>query len=109
MDSIRTTSILLAYFFYIKVEAVVWCINQIYQPFLEQIILEMSIVSQLLVDMASTSKCSSKTNTESILNICCFFFSEYSNFDFDDKKIAELLLVLQSVLFYVSNLNPAPV
>jgi hypothetical protein len=71
MDSITTTSVLLAYFFFlcVKFEAVVRCINQIHQSFLEQIILEMWIVSQLLVDMASTSKCSSNANTESILNI----------------------------------------
>jgi hypothetical protein len=45
--------------------------------------------------------------TKNILNVC-FSYSEYNNFDSDDKKTAGLLLVLQSMLFSVPNSNPIP-
>jgi hypothetical protein len=56
-------------------------------------ILEISIVSRLLVDMASTSTCLSNANTEGILNEC-FSYSEDSN----SNLKTELLLVLEQVL-----------
>jgi hypothetical protein len=52
-------------------------------------ILEMYGVNQLLVDMASPHKHLSKANTEVILNEC-FYYSVGTNFDSDDKKIADL-------------------
>jgi hypothetical protein len=63
-------------------------------------VLEISIVSQLLVDRASITTHLSNINIEDILKEF-FSFSEGSNFD-SDQETAELLLVLEPILIGMS-------
>jgi hypothetical protein len=60
-----------------------------------------TFVNQLLADMISASECLTNENIEDIPNKC-FSYSEDRNFDSDDKEITESLLVLEAVLFGMS-------
>jgi hypothetical protein len=57
----------------------------------------MFIVIPQLIDMASTSKHLLNVNVGGIVNLC-FSYSENCNSDSNDKKMTEILQLLQSLL-----------
>jgi hypothetical protein len=67
-------------------------------------ILEMSIVIQLLIDMASTSKNLLNGNVE-VFCINVFLILK-TNFNSTDKKMTEILQYLEPLLLVCLNLNP---